>query len=431
MEDSLLKEKLDRKNREIQILKEISAKINSSLDLNHTLNTFLKLLDKYFTYRHSMILLVDPDNIFLTVFSSYGYLESGIGAKVRIGKGIIGTVAKRKKMMNIGNINTKITYMKPGGDIYYHPENEIIIKLPGLAYPKSQVALPLLVNEELVGVLSIESDELRIYKEEDEEIILVIANQAALAIQKARLYEDEKKRSREIHEMNERLSALYADQKRTLNLFVKYVPEPIVKKALRENPESIFEGELINVALLFCDIRDFTKVSEKLSPRDVVYLLNSYYKHMAVIIKKYEGSVNQFVGDEIFVTFGAPVSINECPQKAVLCAIEMIDSLTEINEDLSKSLKINLTIGIGINYGPVVAGNVGSEDRIEYHVTGDTVNTGKRIESLTSDHPNTILISENIYSETSHFLETKSWEPILVKGKSKKISVYQVLGKLD
>ena len=103
-EESKLKEKLDRKNREIQILKESSSIINSTLDLDANLNRLLKSLEEYFQFKHSMILLTDNDKEFLTLFASYGYRESGIGAKVRLGKGIIGTVAKRKKMLNLGNI---------------------------------------------------------------------------------------------------------------------------------------------------------------------------------------------------------------------------------------------------------------------------------------------------------------------------------------
>lgn len=429
-DDTKLEKVLDRKNREILILKEISAKVSSSLDLDITLNTLLSLLDDYFSYRYSMVLLTDAEGL-LTVFASHGYPETGLGAKVRFGKGIIGTVAKRKRMMNMVNITSRLSYMIPGRDIYDHPENEIIIKLPGLPSPKSQVAFPLIANEELVGVLSVESDHLRIFKEEDEEIISVISHQAATVIQKTRLFDAEKKRHREIHEMNERLSNLYKEQKKTLSLFAKYVPDTVVKKALKEKPESIFEGELLEIAVLFCDMRDFTRASENLAPNEVVFLLNTYYEEMAKVIKKYEGVINQFVGDEIFVTFGAPVSIPVCQEKAVLCALDMIDQLKVLNGKLKKSLNLEIKVGIGINFGPVVAGNLGSEDRIEYSITGDTVNTGKRIESLTKDNPNIILISETILSKTRHLIKTKAWDAVKVKGKQEQVAVYQILGKKE
>ncbi len=432
-DDSLerIQKKLNRKNKETEILKEVSIKISSSLDLNITLNTLLELLDNYFSYRHSMILLTSEGQRFLTVFASYGYPDQGIGAKVEVGKGIIGMVAKKKQIVRLGNITANLRYLSAGKEIQNHPENEIIIKLPGLSNPISHVAIPLLINEELVGVLSVESTEVNIFKDEDENLISLLAGQAAIAIQNAQLFEAERNRYKEVQEINNRLSDLTKEQQKTLNLFVKFVPEPVVQKALSDKSDSIFTGEQINIAILFCDIRGFTPISEQISPDEVVTLLNSYYSNMNRIIKKYDGVVNQFVGDEICVTFGAPVSIINCEEKAVLCAISMIEQLEILNQELNKSLGIEIKVGIGVNFGPVVAGNLGSEEKIEYSVTGDTVNTAKRIESLTKKIPNSILIGESIYNKTKHLIETKAWDPIKVKGKNEKVSVYQVLGHIE
>jgi len=159
----------------------------------------------------------------------------------------------------------------------------------------------------------------------------------------------------------------------------------------------------------------------------VVTLLNSYYQFMNRIIREHEGVVNQFVGDEIFVTFGAPVSIPNCEEKAVHCAVGMIEQLKLLNAELMSCLQIEIKVGIGINFGPVIAGNLGSDDKIEYSVTGDTVNTGKRIESLTKDKPNTILISESIHEKVKDIFNFIAWEPIVVKGKSEKVAVYEVI----
>jgi adenylate cyclase len=422
-----LSKRLDRRDREIKILKAVSGEINASLDLNQTLQTFLEHLDHYFDFKHSMVLLANENDPFLTVCASHGYEGEGSGAKVRIGKGIIGTVAKRKKMLNMPNIMSKMTYLNPGHNIHKNPEQEITIKLPGLSNPKSQVAFPLLINSELVGVFAVESEKQRIFKYEDEQIISIIAEQAAAAIQKATHYKTEQKRHEQIQEMNDTLSNLYRQQQETLTLFMKYVPESVVNKALRNKPESIFDGEQLDIAVLFCDIRGFTKVSERLSPSEVVSLLNSYYQNMSQVIAQYEGVVNQFVGDEIFVTFGAPIAIVNCEEKAVRCAIGMIEQLDNLNNELNKHLKVKIEVGIGVNFGPVIAGNLGSEDKIEYSVTGDTVNTGKRIESLTKMKHNTVLISESIYNKVKELFKFEAWEPISVKGKSEKIAVYEVV----
>ncbi len=229
-------------------------------------------------------------------------------------------------------------------------------------------------------------------------------------------------------ELMESLTQKVEEQEQTLKLFIRYVPEQVVKKALDHTEKSIFEGELRSVAVLFCDIRGFTPMSEELAPNEVVTFLNDYYALMTVIVKQHKGMVNQFVGDEIFAAFGALDSYPDNELNAVVCGIKMMEKLSALNEKYHEKFKREIHMGIGINYGEVVAGNVGSEDRIRYSLTGDTVNTGKRIESLTKDHPNSILISDGIYQKTKDLIEAKTWGPIFVKGKKEKILVYEVLG---
>ena len=113
---------------------------------------------------------------------------------------------------------------------------------------------------------------------------------------------------------------------------------------------------------------------------------------------------------------------------AVFCAMKMMDTLPVLNKKYKEKFKTEIKIGIGINFGEVVAGNLGSEDRIRYSVTGDTVNTGKRIESITEDYPDSILISDSIYQVVKEDIEVKAWDPLFVKGKKDKLLVYEVLG---
>ena len=239
--------------------------------------------------------------------------------------------------------------------------------------------------------------------------------------------EQEKKRLKQIEHKNKELENLISDQKKMLDLFVKYVPEPIVKKALSGKTKNIKKGEQLEVALLFCDIRRFTSIAESLNPHQTVHFLNTYYSMMSDVIKKYGGVINQFVGDEIFVSFGAPLPMTEPELSAVLCAKEMVAKLTEINTKLSDITEQDIIIGIGINYGPIIAGNLGSDDRLSYSITGDAVNTAKRIESLTGDLSNTILISQSVYDKTSNYIKTIPWGKVTIKGKNEKINVFQIV----
>jgi len=220
------------------------------------------------------------------------------------------------------------------------------------------------------------------------------------------------------------------EQEQTLKLFIRYVPEQVVKKALQNSQDSIFEGELREVAVLFCDIRGFTPLSEVLSPKEVVSFLNEYYQVMTEVVKQYKGSVIQFVGDEIFAAFGALELHPDNEVNSVYCALKMMDTLPLLNKKYMEKFKTEIQLGIGINYGEVVAGNLGSEDRIRYSVTGDTVNTGKRIEDITKDYPGTILVSDSIYQKVKEVFRLKAWEPQVLKGKKDKVPVYELLGML-
>ncbi len=217
------------------------------------------------------------------------------------------------------------------------------------------------------------------------------------------------------------------EQEKTLKLFMKYVPEQVVQKALNQREGSIFEGESREVAVLFCDIRGFTPMSESLTPPEVVSFLNDYYSVMTRIVKRHNGTVTQFVGDEIFATFGAPLAQENNEELAVFAAIEMIEALKELNNKYHEKFKHEIQAGIGINYGEVVMGNLGSEERIEFAITGDTVNTGKRIEMLTKDSPNLILVRDCIFEKTRNLIEAREWEAVKVKGKKEKIKVYEVI----
>ncbi len=239
--------------------------------------------------------------------------------------------------------------------------------------------------------------------------------------------EIDKLRLKEIEKTNKKLSKLIKRQTKTLNLFKKYVPEPVVNKALKQKDEEIRQGEKLEAALLFCDIRSFTPIAERLLPTQVVHLLNVYYSTMSEVINKHNGVINQFVGDEIFVSFGAPLPIPEPETSAVKCALEMVHKLEDISESLRSIIKENIVIGIGIHYGPIVAGNLGSDDRLSYSITGDAVNTAKRIESLTKNLPNAILISQAIYDKTRDIISTNPLDEVAIKGKNEKVKIFQVL----
>ena len=220
------------------------------------------------------------------------------------------------------------------------------------------------------------------------------------------------------------------EQEKTLSLFRKYVPPTVIEKLLQSTGEnSLFDGELKEVAILFCDIRNFTEISSELKPREVVKILNEFYTIMSELVNRYNGYVIQYIGDEIMAVFGAPLSHPDNLSNSIFCALDMINCMKVLNDKFSAVTNRKIEIGIGINSGEVIAGNLGTPDKIAYSIIGDSVNTAKRVESLTKGQSNSILISNSLFLQVGHLFITKGREPVLVKGLKEPLLVYEVLGR--
>jgi adenylate cyclase len=254
---------------------------------------------------------------------------------------------------------------------------------------------------------------------DEQELLMTLRGAAALA-------ESQEKNRLLMQELQERVAA----QERTVRLFQRYVPEHVVQDMLgRADEDSILDGEARIVSILMADIRGFTALSSRLPAKDVVSLLNDYFAVMTEVIAAHFGSVNKFMGDGILAVFGAPMSHLENQVNAVLAALDMVDRLQEFNARWQPRIGQPVVMGIGINTGEVVVGNIGSAARVDYTVIGDPVNVASRIEGLTHGHPNAILISQSTKDAVGGVVETKPWGPVQVKGKDEEITVHEVVGR--
>ncbi|WP_241480558.1 adenylate/guanylate cyclase domain-containing protein [Legionella norrlandica] len=219
-------------------------------------------------------------------------------------------------------------------------------------------------------------------------------------------------------------------QKRVMELFQKYVPKNVVDEILNDQEEtSLTRGEYRIISVMFADIRQFTSISDKLGPDKSVELLNAYFELMTQKIRDHHGSVNKLIGDGILALFGAPVSHIDNQLNAVFAGLAMIEALKEFNDKHRDEIGHDIAIGIGINTGEVIVGNVGTSEHMEYTVIGDTVNTASRIEELTKNNPNTLLISETTYKPIANEILAEELEPQVIRGKKEKLKLYRVLGK--
>ncbi|HSV95503.1 MAG TPA: adenylate/guanylate cyclase domain-containing protein [Spirochaetota bacterium] len=219
------------------------------------------------------------------------------------------------------------------------------------------------------------------------------------------------------------------EREKIKSAFGKFVNKDIAEAAMRGS--LALGGERKTVAILFTDIRSFTSISEKLQPEEVVEFLNQYLTRMVECVNLTNGVVDKFIGDAIMAVWGTPVSRGNDTEDAINSALLMRKSLVEFNSDRGSPGKPVINIGCGVNTGLVLAGQIGSDDRMEYTIIGDAVNLASRIESLTRPLGTDILISEDSYELVKGVFSVVPMQAIKVKGKEKPQRIYAVMGRLD
>jgi len=240
----------------------------------------------------------------------------------------------------------------------------------------------------------------------------------------------EMKRKDELGELgntfNEMIKGL-KDRDFIKDTFGRYVSKQVAEAILNGRLE--LGGERKRATVLISDIRNFTAISEKFPPEEVVDFLNEYFSEMVSVVTKYEGTLDKFIGDALLAVFGAPIAHPDDAKRAVFVALEMQEKLKEFNKKRVKKGKSAIRIGIAVHTGNLVAGNIGSEVRMEYTVIGDTVNLTSRLEPLNKQFGTKILISESTYSEVKDDIEVREIPAVELRGKEEKVKIYDVLGK--
>jgi adenylate cyclase len=209
-------------------------------------------------------------------------------------------------------------------------------------------------------------------------------------------------------------------------VFGRYLTNEVVANLL-EDPENLkLGGERRKITIVTSDLRGFTATSERLPPEEVVKILNFYLHNMADVISKYYGTIDEFMGDGILILFGAPTVREDDAVRAVACAVEMQLTMVPVNEKMKEWGLPPLEMGIGINTGEVVVGNIGSEKRTKYGIVGSHVNLTYRIESYTVGGQ--IFISESTLKEAGSILRIDSVKHVQPKGVQEPITIYEVGG---
>ena len=283
-------------------------------------------------------------------------------------------------------------------DMLDDEEKKCLIKL------EAAVLVPLISKNGLIGLLTLgERLNAQPYSDKVYDSIQIYSNQMVMAVE------------------NRRLSDIR-------HAFSRYV-SPQLKKEIQSNPDKVkISGERRRVAILFADIRGFTSMAEKMKPEDVVDLLNIFLEGLADIVKKWEGYLDKYIGDCLMAVFGAPISHYNDAELATTTAIEMQKNVEEFNITRKKNGLPEVEIGIGLNSGSVITGNMGTVDLFDYTVIGDVANTASRLEGIAGRGQ--ILATKEVYEEVKYVVDAEFFDSVTVKGRAQVVDVYEIKDRI-
>jgi len=273
----------------------------------------------------------------------------------------------------------------------------------------SAIVAPLLHNDEILGVLWLDSETLAQFQPKDMEIVTAIAAQAAMFI--------------EINILGKKIEQEIVNRER----FSRLLSPNVAQKVLDGELEVKLGGQMVSECTVFnSDIRGFTRMSEGTSPELLVEMLNEYFEQMVEIVFQYEGTLDKFMGDGIMALWGAPVAHPDDASRSVSCAIEQMEVLGRFNRKRIDAGNLPLGIGIGIHTGPLVAGYIGSSRALSYTVIGDVANTSARLCGIAA--AGQILVSETTLSRLSGKFEYEELPAAQLKGKEKPFRMFNIKG---
>jgi adenylate cyclase len=213
--------------------------------------------------------------------------------------------------------------------------------------------------------------------------------------------------------------------------FSKFVSKDVVDELLK-NPNMIaLGGARKEITIFFSDVRGFTTLSESLSPEELVKFLNEYLSTMTDLIIEYKGTIDKYMGDAIMAFWGAPVALEDHAYYACVASLAQMNKLKELQKSWIERNLSSIDIGIGLNSGHAVVGNMGSSHQMNYTVMGDTINLGSRLEGSNKTYGTNIIISEYTYEKVKDRVYARELDLVQVKGKTQPVRIYELIGLIN
>jgi len=379
-----------------RLLYQVAAELTSSLDLDEVLG---RLMDRVIELMHAargFVVLVDPETSQMRVRMARGESEEDRKKEFLGSKTVIEEVVSQRRAVLTSDA---------GQDERFKGQQSVI-----LHNLRSIISVPLVVKGTVIGALYVDNPfRAGIFEETDKEFLQAIADLAAIAIDNARLYTE--------------LKTNFEHAEFLRRTFERYVNKQVTDWVLADpNRDQVFlPGQRLRVTMLASDIAGFSTLSQELEAEELVDFLNNYFSRMVDIVIEHGGNVDKFQGDGLLGEFGAPVAMEDSAEKAAAAARDMVGAIQEINEQRVRLGDQPIEVGIGLDTGYVVAGNVGSERRLEYTLIGIPVNTAA---FLSKQRPASILMSHNTYRALGGKVGVAAREPIVLKGGHREVPIY-------
>ncbi len=400
-----LSDSVSKRYKELDSIRQIGSALSSSTFdsgrvLSYTMDMIREALD---IEAGSLYLLKENELEFTTSFGIT--LETLKPVRLKLGQGIAGHVAAKGEALIVNDVQSSP---------HFYPE---IDKASGFT-TRSCLCVPMISQARVIGVLQVFNKMEGDFSLNDKDLLQSVAASVSIALQNAQLYQE--------------TVSLAENERGIRNIFQKYVPKEVVDKIIREDQtgKNVNE-ELKSLTMIDIDIRDFSGLTRKIGPQKTVLLLNRFFSIMGNIVIKHQGIVDKYLGDGFLAIFGAPVASATDVDNAIMAALEMQSSMSIVDEFSKKGLNVSFNIGISIHKGEVVVGNIGFERKMDYTVIGDGVNEVFRLQQLTKDFPNGILISESVMRSAQSTLRIRE---LTANDNTKSLigglKIYELLGVL-
>ncbi|MCL4820846.1 MAG: FHA domain-containing protein [Vicinamibacteria bacterium] len=391
-------DEIEKSNRILKVLTKVAETLIAVRPVEEVLEQVLDIVFENMPADRGSLMLIE-DGQLVPMARKFRNPKSGSDQKIVISKTIADKVIKDRVAILTSDAQVDSRF-SAGDSIRFH----------GI---RSAMCAPLWNREEVIGIVNVDSPFLtNSFTSNDLDLLSALANYAAVAVERARL--------------NQRIQAEEKKRERLGRFLSPQVASRILAQS-DASTDTLGAPEVREVSILFADVVGFTSMSEKMSPAAVAYVLNDYLSRMTDVIFRYEGTLDKYIGDAIMAVFGAPLDMPDHAARAIKTALEMRDRLEEWNAERREGP--TLRIRIGINSGKAVAGEIGSINKKEYTVLGDTVNTASRLESSVAK-PMMVVVGDNTYQATKDQFRFEFLGEVSLKGKEIKVPVYAVLGHL-